>query len=125
MEENKDSDPNIVEVLDTFINKIHHQRGIMLGMSFSALILAPVAIAISLYLLTHPRFLHIIQNETEFGTALEFLLTAIMITSGIWLVTGFRQYRSLSNWNKRYEKYMQKTKELDDFISSKFNLDKE
>lgn len=125
MEENKDSDPNVVEVLDTFINKIHHQRGIMLGMSFSALILAPVAIAISLYLLTHPRFLHIIQNETEFGTALEFLLTAIMITSGIWLVTGFRQYRSLSNWNKRYEKYMQKTKELDDFISSKFNLDKE
>lgn len=119
------SNQNIVELIDAFIEKIQHQKGVMLGVSLSAVILAPVAIGISLYLMSHPRFLHIVQNEVEFGTALEFLLTAVMITSGLWLFTGIKQYRALSHWNERYQKYEKKTKELDDYISSKFNLDEE
>jgi len=39
--------------MDIFIEKIQHIKGLMLGVSISALILAPFAILISLYLVTH------------------------------------------------------------------------
>ena len=116
---------DILSSMDLFIEKIQNLRGIMLGVSISALVLAPFAIGISVYLVTHPRFLLLVEHETEFGIMLTILLTAILITSGIWLVTGIRQFRSLSSWNDRYGNYLKKKQELDKSISSKFSLDDE
>lgn len=116
---------NILSSMDLFIEKIQQLKGLMLGVSFSALILAPLAIGISLYLLTHPKFLHLVENEAEFAILLTVLLTAVLVTSGIWLVAGVQQFRSLSTWNKRYNNYMKKREDLDKDITSKFHLDKE
>ena len=116
---------DILSSMDLFIEKIQNLRGIMLGVSISALVLAPFAIGISVYLVTHTRFLLLVEQETEFGVMLTILLTGILITSGIWLVTGIRQFRSLSSWNNRYCNYLKKKEELDKSISSKFSLDDE
>ena len=120
-----DSRNDILSSMDAFIEKIQHIRGLMLGVSLSALILAPFAIGISSYLITHPQFLDLLQNENEFGFMLIILLTVVLVTSGIWLVTGLQQFRSLNSWNKRYSDYLKKREELDNSISSKYNLDNE
>ena len=114
---------DILSSMDRFIDKIQELRSIMLGVSLSAVILAPFAIGISLYLITHPRFLTMVENENEFGYLLVILLTGIFVVSGIWLYTGIKQFRSLSLWNNRYCSYLKKKEELDDSISSKFSLD--
>ena len=120
------SDSNdILRSMDNFIEKIQHLRGMMLGVSLSALILAPLAIGISSYLLTHPKFLHLVENEQDFAQLLIILLTVVLVTSGIWLVTGLQQFRSLSSWNKRYCDYLKKREDLDRDISSKYRLDEE
>jgi len=111
--------------MDGFIEKIQQLRGVMLGVSFSALILAPFAIGISLYLITHPKFLLLLEQEGDFGIILIVLLVGILVTSGIWLVTGIRQFRSLSKWNNRYSDYLKRKETLDNTISSKFHLDEE
>jgi len=111
--------------MDLFIEKIQQLKGLMLGVSFSAIILAPLAIGISLYLLTHPRFLNLVENEGEFAILLTILLTAVLVTSGIWLVAGIQQFRSLSSWNKRYCNYLKKRENLDKDIASKYHLDDE
>lgn len=116
---------DILSSMDIFIEKIQHLRGLMLGVSLSALILAPLAIGISLYLITHPRFFHLVENESEFAFLLIVLLTVVLVTSGVWLVTGLQQFKSLSSWNKRYRNYLKKREELDNTISSKFHLDEE
>ena len=116
---------DILSSMDNFIEKIQQLKGMMLGVSLSALILAPFAVGISAYLITHPKFLKLIENENEFGFMLIVLLTMIPVTSGIWLVTGIRQLRSLSSWNKRYYNYLKKRESLDEEITSKFHLDKE
>jgi hypothetical protein len=116
---------DILSSMDRFIEKIQHIRGLMLGVSLSALILAPFAIGISSYLITHPRFLLLVENENEFGFMLIVLLVVVLVTSGIWLVTGLRQFMSLSSWNKRYGNYLKRREDLDKTISSKFNLDEE
>ena len=116
---------DILSSMDSFIEKIQHIKGIMLGVSLSALILAPFAIGISSYLITHPKFLLLIENENEFGFMLIILLTMVIVTSGIWLVAGLRQFKSLSSWNKRYCNYLEKRENLDETIAKKFHLDDE
>ena len=120
-----DNSNNILSAMDLFIEKIQHLKGLMLGVSISALILAPLAIGISLYLFTHPNFLQLVENELEFALLLTVLLTVVLVTSGIWLVTGIQQFRSLSTWNKRYGNYLKKRNDLDKDIISKYHLDDE
>src|SRR5918992_1904718 len=93
---------DILALLDGFIQQIHNIRRILLGMSVSAIVLGPLAIALSIYLLLHPSFFAILERENEFGLVLTVLLGAVIITSGIWLVTGIRQYYSMNQWIKRY-----------------------
>lgn len=123
MSDNESKD--ILRSMDGFIEKIQQLRGVMLGVSFSALILAPFAIGISLYLITHPKFLLLLEQEGDFGIILIVLLVGILVTSGIWLVTGIRQFRSLSKWNDRYSDYLKRRETLDNTISSTFHLDEE
>lgn len=113
---------DLISTVDNFIEKIQNLRKIMLGVTISAIILAPFAIGISIYLLTHPSFFGILEEKDEFGIFLSIMLAGIIVISGIWLYTGVKQYASLSNWNQRYCSYLEKKKELDSKISSEFHL---
>lgn len=116
------SNADILETLDYIIEKIQNLRKIMIGVSISGLVLAPFAIALTLYLATHPKFFDILEDKDEFGVFLSMLLAGIVVISGIWLYTGIRQYLSLSSWNSRYSGYLNKKEELDRSISKEYNL---
>lgn len=116
---------DILNLLDSFIHQIQHIRRILLGMSISAIVLAPLAIALSVYLLFHPSFFAVLETENEFGLVLTVLLGAIIINSGIWLFTGIRQYSSMSQWKKRYEEYRREKEAIDRKIASQFGLDQD
>lgn len=123
MSENESSRSNILSTVDYIIEKIQELRKIIIGVSISALILAPLAIGLSVYLSTHPLFFKILEQKDEFGLFLSILLGSIIVISGIWLYTGIRQYRSLSPWKKRYDEYLKKKNELDSSLNSQYNLD--
>lgn len=116
---------DLISTVDNFIEKIQKLRKVMLGVTISAIILAPFAIGISVYLLTHPAFYEILDQKDDFGFFLSIMLAGIIIISGIWLYTGIRQYFSLSNWNHRYCSYLQKKHDLDSQISSEFHLNED
>ena len=111
---------DILSLLDNFIEQIHQIRGTLLGVSVSALVLSPLAIALSIYLMLHPSFFAILEIENEFGLVLSILLGAVIIISSIWLITGIRQYRSLSSWNNRYKEYIEEKQKLDKMIESQY-----
>jgi uncharacterized membrane protein HdeD (DUF308 family) len=115
----------ILALLDGFIQQMQNIRRILLGMSISAIVLGPLAIALSIYLLFHPSFFAILERENEFGLVLTVLLGAVIITSGIWLVTGIRQYYSMNQWKKRYEQYLREKEAIDRKIASQFGLDQD
>jgi len=123
LSENEVSRSNILSTVDYVIERIQELRKIMIGVSISALILAPLAIGLSVYLSTHPLFFKILEQKDEFGLFLSILLGSIIVISGIWLYTGIRQYRSLSPWKKRYDKYLKKKNELDSSLTSQYKLD--
>ena len=113
----------ILGLIDTFIDQIFHIRKTLLVVSISAIIMAPIAIALSIYLLRHPSFFAILDMENEFGVVLGVLLTAIIIISSIWLIVGVRQYRLIDSWNKRYGDYITDKQKRDRIIASQYNED--
>jgi hypothetical protein len=116
---------DILTLLDEFIHEIQNIRRILLGMSVSAIVLGPLAIALSIYLLFHPSFFAVLETENEFGLVLSVLLGAVIITSGIWLFTGIRQYSSMNQWKKRYDEYRREKEVIDRKIASQFGLDQD
>jgi hypothetical protein len=116
---------DILVLMDSFISQIQQIRKILLGMSVSAIVLAPLALALSIYLVLHPSFFAVLEIENEFGLVLSVMLGAIIIISGIWLFTGVRQYRSMNAWKGRYREYVKEKEELDRKIASRFGLDQE
>lgn len=116
---------DILSLMDSFIEQIQQIRKLLLGVSLSAIILAPLAIGLSSYLLLHPSFFAVLEFENEFGLVLSVLLAAVIVISCIWLTTGIRQYRSMSSWKQRYDDYSRGKEEMDKKIASRFGLDQE
>ena len=74
---------NILILMDSFIQQITGIRKTLLGVSISALILAPLAIGLSLYLIVHPSFFAVLDIENEFGLVLSTLMGAVLVISSL------------------------------------------
>ncbi len=116
---------DVLSLIDSFIEQIHRIRKILLGVSISAVILAPLALGLSIYLIIHPSFFSILDTEDDFGDVLGILLGAVIVISSIWLVTGIRQYRSVKFLNKKYQQYIKEKDEIDRKIASQYGLDQD
>ena len=113
---------NILNLIDGFIDQISKIRTIVKGVSVSALILAPLAIVLSIFLLTHSSFFTILEDEDEFGLVLIILLGSVISISCVWIVAGLRQYRMISDWNKRYANYLTNREQVRKNIESELEF---
>jgi hypothetical protein len=114
---------NLLTLMDTFIQQILNIRKTLLGVSISALILAPIAIGLSVYLIRHPSFFAILEIENEFGTVLSVLLVSVIVISCVWLYAGIKQYKKIGSWSSRYKAYLNEKSEINRKISSQFGLE--
>ena len=113
---------DILNLVDGFIDQISKIKTVLKGVSISALILAPLAIALSVFLLTHSSFFTILEDEDNFGLVLVILLGSVIAISSVWIVAGLRQYRMISTWNKRYDDYITNKEEIQRNIASEFGF---
>ena len=113
---------DILNLIDGFIDQIPRIRTILKGVSISALILAPLAIILSGFLLTHSSFFTILEDEDEFGIILIILLGSVISISCVWIVMGLRQYRMISDWNKRYTNYLTNREQVRKNIESELGF---
>jgi hypothetical protein len=113
---------NILSLIDSFIEQIFRLKKTLTLISLSAIILACLAIALSIFLLRHPSFFIVLEMEDEFGLVLSILLAAIIIISAVWIVAGIKQYRSIGSWGKRYSDYVKHKEALDKKFASEYGL---
>ena len=113
---------DILSLIDGFIEQISGIKSILKGVSVSALILAPLAIALSAFLITHSSFFTILQREYDFGFVLIILLGSVIAISSVWIISGLRQYRMISEWNKRYANYLTNKEEIRKTIESEYSF---
>lgn len=114
---------DILDLMDNFIAKILEIRRILLGVSISGFILAPFSIGLSIFLITHQHFFIVLEREYDFGVALSILLGVVIAISVGWMITGFRQYKTLKSWNKKYNEYKQQKDDIDKKIASQYGID--
>jgi len=116
---------DILTLVDGFIEQISKIRTLLKSVSISGLILAPIAIALSIFLLTHASFFTILEDQDEFGLALMILLGSVIAISSFWIFAGLRQYRMISTWNKRYDNYVTNKEQIHKKIASQFGFKEE
>jgi hypothetical protein len=116
---------DILTLVDGFIEQISKIRTLLKSVSISGLILAPIAIALSIFLLTHASFFTILEDQAEFGLALMILLGSVIAISSFWIFAGLRQYRMISTWNKRYDNYVTNKEQIHKKIASQFGFKEE
>jgi hypothetical protein len=119
---------NVISLMDNFIEQLLQTRRTLVlafSLSVSSIILAPLAVGLSIFLLLHPSFFVTLENEDEFGIFLVILLVGIIVVSSIWLITGIRQYQSIKSWNKKYNIFLKKREEIDRNIVSEYDLDQD
>jgi hypothetical protein len=119
-EEDLTTRTDILKMVDGFIEQISKIRTTLKGVSISALILAPLALALSIYIIQHPSFLVLMDNRDEFGIVLVTLLICVIGISSIWIFVGIRQYRVVDSWSRRYEEYLRGKEKIDSEIASNF-----
>ena len=122
------SPQNVIRLIDGFIEQMRQTRKTLtlaLSLSISSIVVAPVAMGLSIFLLQHPSFFAILERENEFGLVLIVFLIGVIILSLLCLVVGIKQYRSINSWNKKYSVYSKKKEELDRNIASEYDLDQD
>jgi len=124
-DDDKFSRADVLGLMDNFIDKILEIRKIFVSVSISGFVLAPFAIGLSIFLITHPHFFRILEREYEFGAALSILLGVIISISTVWMVTGIKQYLALKSWNAKYRKYLQQKDEINEKILSEYGLEQD
>lgn len=114
---------NVLEMIDGFIESMTKMRKLFIGFAASALILAPIAIALVIYLTFHPSFFSVLENYGDFGVLLSILLGSVIIISGIWFVLGLRQYHIVSSWYKRHKQYSRMKEDMQKVFASQFEIE--
>jgi hypothetical protein len=132
MEDNEDRPNagrhNVISLMDSFIEQLLQARKTLvlaLSLSISSIILCPLAIGLSIFLVTHRSFFAVLERESEFGLFLFILLIGIIIVSSIWFISGLKEYRSIKVWNEKYRLFRRKKEEIDKHIVTEYGLDDE
>lgn len=113
---------NLLTQIDELIERVNSVRRVFLGMSFSAIILAPLSILLSAYLVLHPSFYKLLDSEDGFGYVLTIFLGIVISISVTWLITGLRQHQALKSWNKRYTNYLTEKNRVEQVIAAQYGF---
>lgn len=116
---------NVLVQIDELIERVNIFRRIFLGMSLSSIILAPLSIILSAYLMLHPSFYKALDSEEGFGYVLAVFLGIVISVSFTWLVTGLRQHQALKSWNKRYTDYLTEKDRIEEAIAVQYGLEED
>src|SRR6476660_289140 len=114
---------NILNLADSFIEQMIKIRNNLRIMYISALILAPFAIGLAIYIIHHLSFFNVLQTQGEFGVILSVLLGSVNGISSVWMIAGIKQYLLIDSWNKKYQMFVSRKNEIDNQIASEFISD--
>ena len=114
------SDSSIFYIMDGIIDQLNKTKKLFIIMLLTIMIIPPIAFMLSFSLLGSP-FHFDNRNETSDEKLLDtkpspfrFLPFVPIIIVLVWLGIGIRQWFVLSKWDKKYKKYKELQKQIDE-----------
>ena len=120
----EDRNENLFEIMDGIISQLNKTKRMFILMIITILILPPISFVITFAVFGPPMFFEnsnvgIWHEGFRFGTggfghgfALVRVIPILIFI--VWLGIGIRQWFVLSKWTKRYERYKELQKKIDE-----------
>jgi hypothetical protein len=110
------SKENIFQIMDEIIAQLNRTKKMFIIMILTLMIIPPIAFAVTFALLGPPFPFHDRQSPDNFGPPPQIAVARIVpiLVSIVWLGIGIRQWFVLSKWSKKYERYKELQKKIDE-----------
>jgi len=114
----KNHDENLFQIMDGIISQLNKTKKMFIIMILTLLILPPISFVITFALLGPPMFfgggMHPEGFGPGFGHGFGIARGVPILIFLIWLGIGIRQWFVLSKWTKKYERYKELQKKIDE-----------
>jgi hypothetical protein len=121
------SKENIFQIMDGILVQLNKTKKLFIIMILSIMIVPPITFAVTFALLGPPFPIHDIRPHDRFGPGFNPLLRIgymiPVIISIVWLGVGIWQWFVLSKWSKKYERYKELQKRIDEKLDYGDNHD--
>jgi hypothetical protein len=122
--DNNRSKENIFQIMDGIIAQLNRTKKMFIIMILTIMIIPPIAFALSFALLGPPFPFHDGGSADRFGRfgsgfnpAFGIARMIPFLISIIWLGIGIWQWFVLSKWTKKYERYKELQKKIDEKLN--------
>ena len=118
-DDNSKSKDNIFQIMDGIIAQLNRTKKMFITMILTIMIIPPIAFAVTFALLG-PPFHYDAGGRggppEKFGPPPQIAVARIVpiLVSLVWLGIGIRQWFVLSRWSKKYERYKELQKRVDE-----------
>ena len=114
--EKKNHDENLFQIMDGIISQLNKTKKMFIIMILTLLILPPISFVITFALLGPPMFFGGGGGmyPQGFGPGFGLARAVPILIFLIWLGIGIRQWFVLSKWTKKYERYKELQKKIDE-----------
>jgi hypothetical protein len=114
----RNSDENLFQIIDGIISQLNKTKKMFILMILTLMILPPISFVIVFAVLGPPMFL---GNGSgggvhfgQFGHGFALVRNVPIIIFLVWLGIGIRQWFVLSKWTKKYERYKELQRKIDE-----------
>jgi hypothetical protein len=127
----KNHDENLFQIMDGIISQLNKTKKMFIIMILTLLILPPISFVISFALLGPPMFfgggsrMHPEGFGPGDGHGFVLARAVPILIFLIWLGIGIRQWFVLSKWTKKYERYKELQKKVDEKLDYDSDVDNE
>ena len=119
---------NLFQIMDGIIHQLNRTKKMFIIMILTIMIIPPIAFAVTFVLLGPPFPFHDTGGPHDrfgpgFNPAFGIARVVPFLISLIWLGIGIWQWFVLSKWTKKYERYKELQKKMDEKLSDYDNAD--
>ena len=121
---------NPFQIMDGIIHQLNTTKKMFIIMILTIMIIPPIAFAVTFALLGPPFPFHNAGGPHDgfgpgFNPAFGIARVIPFLISLVWLGIGIRQWFVLSKWTKKYDRYKELQKKIDEKLSNSDNADNE
>ncbi|WP_148685272.1 hypothetical protein [Candidatus Nitrosocosmicus hydrocola] len=125
------SDSSIFFIMDGIIDQLNKTKKLFIIMLLTIMIIPPIAFMLSFMLFGFPFHGEGIANTKPWedgshsNPSFRYLPLIPVIVVLVWLGIGIRQWFVLSKWDKKYKKYKEMQKKIDEKLDKEENKGKD
>jgi hypothetical protein len=122
----RNSNENLFQIMDGIILQLNKTKKMFILMILTLMILPPISFVVTFALFGPPMLFDAgMQHREGFGRGFALARAIPILIFIVWLGIGIRQWFVLSKWTKKYERYRELQKKIDEKLDYDNDIDED